>query len=749
MYHPQNIGPVIKSILDRGEHKNDKWKKEIEDVEKNLVLKLKELCSDKYGEFIVSIEGMLDAKSLIAQLGEQILTCQDLEAGVFLEQNVKRLDKLKECRICVRKASEQVKACLKVAKLVSDCCNFKKLNVNSNGTTTIGSELLQSLLEDSANAKQMLKQTLFSAKCQKLYSKTLERFRSHLHTIVTTDFSNWLQKVEMKAGEWGKCAISQWMKPSDVEESIFRAPEQIVDWTPVRNMILMEGESFGKSYLSNYRRKVYVDMAKQKYLNEGHIDLVEHYEDILFHIVGYLIVDRSLWMQYELFDFSVLVDLAKEIWDFLQKRIIADVQSIEESDNSHTVILHLKNFIVSTNATLTILDELKPECLLLSFVGVYPFYQKQLLRNLKRDITKLFQKDENYSRIVVHSKEDFLERVVCFGLHRLLPQFKEQLLISIEDIDEMEFPLEIPMSATFPNVAGALEKYVENLNSYISGWVKIQKTCLTEALAKAFKVVLSSMRESIERDGRNLSVLAQSRENSRALILICDHLEGVGKLYESKAGRRSSLLVQTRKSIMTFQQSIQGIFTEQLKCKVMEFITFAPEHLLATKMKEASMWPDDLILYLTHTLNHQLQYTERSFRDELLLSIFNAVKMELVEFWCHAKHWNVIGAWNLLTDVERLEDRVLDMNRKETIVGIEEVFPGHLKDLLNLVLGGNIIQILDSKERRWSNIPRKTLIQILEQFEPLGVNIRCPKRINSLTRLTVDVIIRELRNCSN
>ena len=77
------------------------------------------------------------------------------------------------------------------------------------------------------------------------------------------------------------------------------------------------------------------------------------------------------------------------------------------------------------------------------------------------------------------------------------------------------------------------------------------------------------------------------------------------------------------------------------------------------------------------------------------------MKNELIECLVTARQWNVIGLWNLFQDVGSLEELAIKMSNEEHVDGLQEVFPGELKDMLDLLLGGNLLQVLDPRETRY------------------------------------------------
>merc|ERR1719474_979606 len=150
-------------------------------------------------------------------------------------------------------------------------------------------------------------------------------------------------------------------------------------------------------------------------------------------------------------------------------------------------------------------------------------------------------------------------------------------------------------------------------------------------------------------------------------------------------------------------------------------------------------------MFLKHILQQQLGSLEPDLKRSVYFPIFAKVKNELIECLVTARQWNVIGLWNLFQDVGSLEELAIKMSNEEHVDGLQEVFPGELKDMLDLLLGGKLLQVLDSRETRWNRVPRAKLVAILSHFQPLPANTRYPEQIKPLDKLTVDHVIKELQ----
>jgi len=764
MYQPQNIGPAIKSIFDRGQQSDGKWRDDIDSEERSLQSKLKEICNENYQEFFTSIDDLIDVRSSVKELREQIKRLQTLDSGERLKDNISQWLDLERSKKNIQIAIQQVRSCLHVAQLVHQCLEDGKQRnrkLTAQGADSKGhftTTMLRSILANSKRAERALMQTqCLSPGCKNVFTQYILGIRSLIKSYIRNDFDTWLRQVDAKATEYGSNALAEVKKQRAInlqQDALCEMVERILDSSPVNQMLLIEGESFSRTYLERHRREDFLCVAQKRWnLKTSDLKLSERYHDCFCKIAGLFIVEQSVCARYQLIRFKDLCGLWEEVSSILESRLKSDINSIRQGKHGYSEILAIKNNGILFKKALSAFD-FSAESLLFSFAECFPTYERQILYIFEREIIRVLTEDETYESMYVGSRKDFVEKVVHYKLHHLLPGFQKTRVVSGEALAKLKFPLQLPPSGTILQIAKLLDTLVDRFHAYAIGLPDSVAANFEETFEKAFVIVLVAMKSSRDREGSNISVLSQLRQNSLALRWLCEYIEadhstGYMKLDKIVHSGRGVKLKRARKKINEFGQMALSLITEQLQYKVMDFFVTTPTRWVATRAnRQANAWTKDLQMFLKHILQRQLGSLERNYKDAMYFTVFNKVKNQLIECLVTARQWNVIGLWNLFQDVGSLEDLAIKMSNEERVDGLELVFPGELKDMLDLLLGGKLLQVLDSRETRWNRVPKAKLIAILSHFQPLPSNTRYPEQIKPLEKHTVEHVLKELqRRC--
>jgi len=107
------------------------------------------------------------------------------------------------------------------------------------------------------------------------------------------------------------------------------------------------------------------------------------------------------------------------------------------------------------------------------------------------------------------------------------------------------------------------------------------------------------------------------------------------------------------------------------------------------------------------------------------------------------KKFNILSIFNLNLDLRGFEDFV----KKSKIPNLMENF-SELRQLINLLLSGNIEEILDkpTREAKYFYLSNEKLIQFLDKFKEPDSKAVVPDSLPKLKRKAIDIVIKRLKN---
>jgi hypothetical protein len=119
--------------------------------------------------------------------------------------------------------------------------------------------------------------------------------------------------------------------------------------------------------------------------------------------------------------------------------------------------------------------------------------------------------------------------------------------------------------------------------------------------------------------------------------------------------------------------------------------------------------------------------------------IVNVLMSELASI----KKFNILSIFNLNLDLRGFEDFV----KKSKIPNLMENF-SELRQLINLLLSGNIEEILDkpTREAKYFYLSNEKLIQFLDKFKEPDSKAVVPDSLPKLKRKAIDIVIKRLKN---